>query len=90
MVIELRPPVPADKGTAVIRLADGFDEVAYAGDDLGDLPAFAAVADLGGLSIAVDHGPETDLRVRDAADLVVDGTEGMASWLAALAGGLPS
>ncbi len=85
MVIEVRPPVQADKGTAVDRLTDGFAEVAYAGDDLGDLPAFAAVARRRGLTIAVDHGPETDPRVREAAGMVVDGTEGFAAWLADLA-----
>lgn len=85
MVIELRPPVPADKGTAVAQLAERFGEVAYAGDDLGDLPAFAEVGRRGGLSVAVDHGEETDPRLRDAADVVVDGTDGMVSWLTALA-----
>lgn len=85
MVVELRPPVEADKGTAVGLLADGFDDVCFAGDDLGDLPAFAEVRSRGGLAVAVDHGEETDPRVRAAADLVVDGTEGFAAWLADLA-----
>ncbi|AXV06842.1 Trehalose-6-phosphate phosphatase [Euzebya pacifica] len=83
MVVELRPPVAADKGTAVALLADGFDDVCFAGDDLGDLPAFAEVRSRGGLAVAVDHGEETDPRVRAAADVVVDGTAGFADWLAA-------
>lgn len=84
MVIELRPPIDADKGTAVASLADGYDDVAYAGDDVGDLPAFAEVTGRGGLAIAVDHGGETDKRVREAAALVLEGTEAMAEWLAEL------
>ncbi|MEE8603532.1 trehalose-phosphatase [Euzebya tangerina] len=84
MVIELRPPVPADKGTAVAGLAEGFATVVYAGDDVGDLPAFAEVARRGGLGVAVDHGAETDPRVLRAASVVVDGTEGMARWLRAV------
>lgn len=84
MVLELRPPVAADKGTAVARIADAFTDVAYAGDDLGDLPAFAEVHRRDGLAIAVDHGTETPQEVRDAADLVVDGVEGMTAWLARL------
>jgi trehalose 6-phosphate phosphatase len=81
MVVELRPPVDADKGTAVRRLAEGFDAVAYAGDDLGDLPAFAAARARGGLAIAVDHGAETDPQVLAAADLRVEGTDGLRAWL---------
>ena len=84
MVIELRPPVTADKGTTVAELAEGFAALAYAGDDLGDLPAFAEVSARGGLAVAVDHGRETDARVRDRAGLVVDGTEGLAAWLASV------
>ena len=84
MVIELRPPVTADKGTAVAELAEGYAAVAYAGDDLGDLPAFAEVSGRGGLAIGVDHGPETDAKVREKADRVVDGTEGLAAWLASV------
>lgn len=85
LVAELRPPVQADKGTAVRLLADGAAEVAYAGDDLGDLPGFSAVHERGGLAVAVDHGPETPEAVTAAADLVVDGTEGLVAWLEALA-----
>lgn len=85
MVIELRPPVEADKGTAVDLLADGFDQVLYAGDDLGDIPAFEAVRARGGTAVAVDHGAETDDRLRQAADAVVDGPDALARWLGDLA-----
>ncbi|MGI9016646.1 MAG: trehalose-phosphatase [Euzebya sp.] len=85
MVVELRPPLAADKGTAVAQLADGFAEVAFAGDDLGDLPGFAEVSRRGGVAIVVDHGSETDPRVRDAATIVVAGTQGLAGWLSDIA-----
>ena len=44
MAVELRPPVAIDKGDAVRALVEGFDVGAFAGDDTGDLPAFAALA----------------------------------------------
>src|SRR4029450_11169812 len=48
LVWELRPPVHSDKGDAVRKVAasSGAHRVVVAGDDLGDLPAFAAVAAL--------------------------------------------
>ncbi|HEY8338973.1 MAG TPA: trehalose-phosphatase [Egibacteraceae bacterium] len=86
LVEELRPPVDVDKGAGVRALAQelGLDVVVYVGDDLGDLPAFAAARDLGGGAIAVDHGAETPAAVRDAADAVLDGTDAVADWLTAL------
>ena len=87
LVEELRPPVERDKGDAVRDLAQetGLDDVAYIGDDLGDLPAFAVARALGGLAVAVDHGPETPAPVLAAADVVVRGAEGVAVWLEELA-----
>jgi trehalose 6-phosphate phosphatase len=72
-VLELRPPVEADKGTAVRVLLEraGLRRALYAGDDTTDLDAFRA---LDGLELAVrvavssDEGPE---KLREAADLVV-------------------
>jgi trehalose 6-phosphate phosphatase len=74
-VLEVRPPVDVDKGTAVKRLlADaGLRRALYAGDDATDLDAFRG---LDGLELAVrvavasDEGP-ADLGA--AADLVVGG-----------------
>ncbi len=43
MSVELHPPIDADKGTAVRSLADGLTSVAFVGDDVGDLPAFATL-----------------------------------------------
>ncbi|MFE4499743.1 trehalose-phosphatase [Rhodococcus sp. NPDC056743] len=63
LVEELRTPVDEDKGTGLQRAirAAGVDAVAYAGDDRGDLPAFAAVLALGGDALVVggvDIAPE--------------------------------
>jgi len=87
LVEELRPPVDVDKGSAVSALlaARKLIAVAYAGDDLGDLPALRAVRDAGGYALVVDHGAETDPRLLAVADQTYDGTEGFAVWLAGLA-----
>jgi trehalose 6-phosphate phosphatase len=74
-VLELRPPVEADKGTAVRRLLAerGLRRALYAGDDTTDLDAFAALA---GIELAIrvavvsNEGPP---ELRGAADVVVDG-----------------
>jgi trehalose 6-phosphate phosphatase len=86
LVAELRPPVDWDKGAAVRAVSEeaGLSAVAYLGDDLGDLAAFAAVRDLGGLAVAVDHGAETPPQVLDAADLVLDGPGAVARLLTEL------
>ena len=89
-VLELRPPVALDKGSAVGTILEdpAVRTVVYAGDDKGDLAAFAAARDAGGVAIAVDHGDETPQEVRDAADVVIDGTDAMATWLHDLAAAL--
>jgi trehalose 6-phosphate phosphatase len=89
MVIELRPP-GSDKGAALRALAAERAPAAvlYCGDDLGDRPAFAAVAELraGGLPglSACSASPEVT-GVAEAADLVVDGPPGVVSLLEGLA-----
>jgi trehalose 6-phosphate phosphatase len=87
LVSELRPPIEVDKGSAVAALIPTTRPaaVAYAGDDLGDLPALRAVHDAGGYALVVDHGAETDRRLLAVADEVVRGTQQFADWLAALA-----
>jgi trehalose 6-phosphate phosphatase len=78
MVWELRPHVRSDKGDAVRRVVaeSGARAVLVAGDDLGDLPAFAVASELGGgLRVAV-RSAEAPPELLDAADLVVDGPEG--------------
>lgn len=90
LVEELRPPVDWDKGAAVRAVAGEVDAsaVAYLGDDLGDLAAFRAARELGGWAVAVDHGEETPTELLEAADLVVEGTQGVAALLAELLGRL--
>lgn len=76
-VLEIRPPLDADKGTAVRGLLDsaGLDRALYAGDDATDIDAFRG---LDGLDVAVrvavvsDEAP-TDLGL--TADLLVGGPE---------------
>lgn len=89
LVIELRP-AGADKGIALTELARqcARSAVMYCGDDLGDRPAFAAVRRLRdegvpGLAVCSASAEVTDLAAE--ADLVVDGPEGVASLLAAIA-----
>ena len=86
--VELHPPIPADKGTAIRALAEGAARACYLGDDLGDLPAFAALRELGEagvdvLALAVGSA-ELDPAVRSAADEVVDGPAGARDFLASL------
>jgi trehalose 6-phosphate phosphatase len=89
MSLELVPPVPTDKGLVVAALAEGLDAACYVGDDVGDLPAFAALADLRNqgvatLAVAVRSGEEPPELV-EQADLVVDGAEGAMAFLRRLA-----
>ena len=87
---ELRPPVPTDKGTVVTELAGGLQAVCFVGDDVGDLPAFAALRRLAGSGVATlavaAAGPETPDEVLGAADMVVDGPPGVVALLETLAG----
>ncbi len=72
-VLELRPPVEADKGTAVRALLGerGLRRALYAGDDTTDLDAFRG---LDGLEVAVRIAvvsAEAPPGLSEAADLVV-------------------
>ena len=77
---ELHPPIPCDKGTAMLERADGLDAVAYMGDDLGDLPAFDGLDRLSADGVAVLRvtvsSPEVPPILVTRADLVVDGPAG--------------
>jgi trehalose 6-phosphate phosphatase len=73
-VVELRPPVDADKGTAVRSLLRErrLTRALYAGDDTTDLDAFRGLC---GLELAVRvavASAEAPQGLREAADLVVD------------------
>ncbi|MEV5318598.1 trehalose-phosphatase [Streptomyces sp. NPDC052687] len=93
LVLELRPP-GIDKGVALKRYVreTGAEAVLYAGDDLGDLPAYAAVGDLrtdGTPGLLVCSGSDEVTELRDRADLVVPGPEGVVHLLHTLAAHLP-
>lgn len=84
-VLEVRPPVKADKGTAVRTLLErsGAERGLYAGDDTTDLDAFAGLAAAGlehavRVAVASEEGPAA---LREAADLVVAGPEELARLL---------
>ena len=91
MARELRPPVPADKGTAVETLLDGVTRACFAGDDYGDIPAFealerlAARGRLGHVVRIVVRSTETAPDLLARADVVVDGPPGLVSLLEQLA-----
>jgi trehalose 6-phosphate phosphatase len=94
MVLELRPP-GMDKGVALGEYVHdvGAESVMYCGDDLGDLPAFAAVDKLrseGVPGLLVCSGSTEVTELADRSDLVVDGPEGVVHLLTALATRLAS
>ncbi|MET8246039.1 trehalose-phosphatase [Streptomyces sp. NPDC005202] len=85
MVLELRPP-GMDKGVALLDYVReiGAAAVMYAGDDLGDLPAFAAVDELrseGVPGLLVCSGSTEVTELSERADLVVEGPEGVVRLL---------
>lgn len=89
MSVEIRPPVDADKGSVVHELGAGCDAVCFLGDDVGDLPAFAALAELGrdgaatlAVAVASDESPP---ELADIADVVVPDPEGALAVLRHLA-----
>ena len=93
MVIELRPS-GIDKGTALTTLIAERDPAAvlFAGDDLGDLPAFEAVRAAraaGREGVAVCSGSDEVTALAAAADLVLEGPKEVGALLAALAEALP-
>jgi trehalose 6-phosphate phosphatase len=86
--MELRPP-GMDKGIALRHLVDEVEArtVVFAGDDLGDLAAFAEVERLrgdgrDGLLICSGSAEVTVLAER--ADLVLDGPAEVARWMGSL------
>jgi trehalose 6-phosphate phosphatase len=81
MSFELHPPIPADKGTAIVELSAELTAVCFVGDDVGDLSAFDALDGLATqgirtLKVAVHSSEESHELVR-RADLVVDGPLGV-------------
>jgi trehalose 6-phosphate phosphatase len=85
-VLEIRPPIAGDKGTAVKQLVAeaGLHRALYAGDDTTDLDAFRGLDDLElavRIAVASDEAPD---ELERAADIVVDGPKGLAAVLARL------
>lgn len=92
-VLELRPPIPMDKGRGIAWVLEGtgMRNALYVGDDRTDVDAFrglrAMVAD-GRLDHAVCVGVRSDEIPEEVAaesDLLVDGAAGVRGLLEALA-----
>jgi trehalose 6-phosphate phosphatase len=85
MSFELHPPIGSDKGTALLDLASSSTAVAFAGDDVGDLPAFDALDELSRRSVQVVRiavgGPEESSELVARADVRVDGPAGVVELL---------
>jgi trehalose 6-phosphate phosphatase len=82
-VLEVRPPVAADKGTAVRALLEqrGLRRALYAGDDTTDLDAFRGLDGLEvsvRIAVASAEGPP---KLREAADIVVESPAELAELL---------
>jgi len=93
-VVEARPPIQADKGTAVRTLVEEYrpQKAMFIGDDTTDLDAFRELEKLRGqgrlleilrVGVASEEGPE---EIETEADIVVDGVGGVGGVLRALAG----
>jgi trehalose 6-phosphate phosphatase len=93
-VVEARPPVRANKGTAVRTLVEeyGPERAMFIGDDTTDLDAFrelVALREEGTLKeilrigVASEEGPP---EITAEADVVVDGVDGVSEVLRALLG----
>jgi trehalose 6-phosphate phosphatase len=82
MTLEVLPPIPVDKGSAVRRLLAHrrIGVSLYAGDDTTDIDAFRVVD----VAVAVTS-PETPAGLVEAAAFAVDGPEGVAGLLRELA-----
>ncbi len=91
-VVEVRPPVRADKGTAVRRLIEeyGPKKALFIGDDTTDLDAFRALEELREEGVLVEtlrigvKSEEGPPEIVSEADLIVDGVEGVEEVLRTL------
>lgn len=88
-VIELRAST-VTKGDAIRALIEetGATVVAMCGDDLGDLPAFDALVDLRAAGLTTCRVVSASLEQSGLgayADILAEGTDGIADWLEALA-----
>jgi trehalose 6-phosphate phosphatase len=90
-VFEIRPRATVNKGTAIhdIAMELGLSGIVYLGDDVTDVDAFRALANLSSpdvktLSVGVVSA-ETHAIVRESADVLIDGVEGCVALLAGVA-----
>jgi trehalose 6-phosphate phosphatase len=93
LVVEVRAP-GMHKGEAVRTIAAEVDAggFLFAGDDLGDLEAFAAVAalrDAGMPALLVCSGSEEQQALVERSDIVVDGPAGVLALLRQLTSDVP-
>jgi trehalose 6-phosphate phosphatase len=93
-VVEARPPIRADKGTAVRTLVEEYhpEKAMFMGDDTTDLDAFrelerlreeGELQEILRVGVASEEGPQ---EIETEADIVVDGVDGVAGVLKALLG----
>lgn len=87
LVVEVRPPLAIDKGTALRRFAERFavQSLVFAGDDRTDLDAVLEIArlrraGLSALAVVVRHH-DTLPDLLSHADIVVEGVPGMTDLL---------
>lgn len=87
--VELHPPIEVDKGTSIEALVGGCRVVAYLGDDVGDLPAFAALDRLAGRGLLTRKiavaSAELPAVMAEEADAVIEGPEAVVELLRSLA-----
>ena len=93
-VVEARPPIRADKGTAVRALVEEYrpEKAMFMGDDTTDLDAFrelerlreeGRLEEILRVGVSSEEGPQ---EIRVEADIVVDGVEGVGGVLGTLLG----
>jgi trehalose 6-phosphate phosphatase len=93
-VVEARPPIRADKGSAVRTLVEEYrpEKAMFMGDDTTDLDAFrelerlreeGTLREIVRVGVASEEGPQ---EIETEADIVVDGVEGVGGVLRALLG----
>jgi trehalose 6-phosphate phosphatase len=88
--VELRPPIAVDKGSVLLRLAQGCQAIGCFGDDVGDLPAFVAAGELATRGVDVLRVAVGDVESPPAllalADLIVPGPQEALDLLDSLVG----
>jgi len=91
MVVELKPPLDTDKGAVVRAAARDLGGAWYFGDDLGDLPAYAALDDLASwnpgfhaVRVAIDNADGAVVSLGERADLRLAAPEQVPPLLRAL------